>query len=189
MIATIQDLLVLTESDFDRLPAEGRFEVADGRAILLPPNDYAHQNLSDVLVASIRTKLRSLGHGHVVSAVNVLIPPSPGSPGKVQNRVPDVVVSTRKPDRRFNAGNPPELVIEILSTPRGNVERNEKMDDYARAGIGEYWIVDPFRRVFEVCLLRDGEYALQPGDPSGYLRPRAFAGLEIDPQEIWTALD
>lgn len=47
MISTIQDLLVNSDEDFDRLPAEGLFEVVDGRAILLPPNDYEHQDLSD----------------------------------------------------------------------------------------------------------------------------------------------
>jgi Uma2 family endonuclease len=60
------------------------------------------------------------------------------------------VVSTHKPRRSFSVGHPPELVIEILSTRRGNVERTEKIEDYARAGIGEYWIVNPFDRVVEV---------------------------------------
>ena len=41
-------------------------------------------------------------------------------------------------------------MIEILTTRRGNVERTEKLDDYARAGTGEYWIVNPFDRSVEV---------------------------------------
>ena len=179
--------MVRTEEEFDLLPAEGLFEVVDGWAILLPPNDYAHQNLSDVLVGMFRAKLRALGLGYVVSAVNVFIPPRPGSSSKVQNRVPDIVVSRRKPERRFEAGNPPDLVIEILAPPRGNVERTEKLDDYARARIGEYWIVDSFNRKFEVYLLRQGEYVRV--DTSPLLRPQAFSGLEIHPPEIWAALD
>ena len=86
---------------------------------------------------------------------------------------------------RFQAGEPPELVVEVLATRRGNVERTEKMDDYARAGIGEYWIVNPLDRVFEVYHLQDGDYVIQP--PSSPVRPRAFPGVDIKPDEIWTA--
>src|SRR5207244_1262446 len=93
-------------------------------------------------------------------AVNVFIPRRPGDIGELQNRVPDIVVSTHLPPRHFPVGNPPELAIEILSTRRGNVERTEKLDDYALAGIGEYWVVDPFKRAIEVYRLRDGEYLL-----------------------------
>ena len=64
--------------------------------------------------------------------------------------MPDLVVSAHKLRRSFSVGNPPELAIEVLSTRRGNVERTEKIEDYARAGIGEYWIVNPFDRVVEV---------------------------------------
>jgi len=42
-------------------------------------------------------------------------------------RVPDVAVSSHKPRRSYPLGQPPELVIEILSTRRGNVERTEKI--------------------------------------------------------------
>ena len=100
-----------------------------------------------------------------------------------------MVVSSHKARRSYSLGHPPELVIEILSTRRGNVERTEKIEDYARAGIGEYWIVNPFDRIVEVYLLRDGEYRLTLRDPNELLRPQSFAGVAIDPQDIWTALD
>lgn len=186
MIATTQDLLVRSEADFDRLPEDGFFEVVEGRAILLPANDVPHQQLSFALARAFDRQLRALGSGFVFQSVNVFLPPPPDSFAEIQNRVPDLIVSTHRPDQRFRVGAPPELVIEILSTRRGNVERTEKLDDYARAGIGEYWIVNPFDRAIEVCLLRQGDYVLQETSPP--LRPRAFAGVEIDPQEIWAAL-
>jgi Uma2 family endonuclease len=88
----------------------------------------------------------------------------------------------------FEAGEPPELVIEILPTRRGNVERTEKLDDYARAGIGEYWIVNPFERGVEVYVLRQGEYTLRETAQQGTLSPQAFPGVAIDLKEVWAAL-
>ncbi len=187
MLATIQDLMVWTEADFDRLPEDGFFEVVDGRAILLPANDIPHQELSFAIARAFDRQLQTLGCGFVFQNVNVFVPLPEGFAGEVQNRVPDIVVSTHHPGRRFPAGRPPELVIEILSTRRGNVERTEKLDDYARAGIGEYWIVNPFDRAIEVYLLRGGEYVL--AELSVRLRPRALPGVEIDPREIWAVLD
>lgn len=188
MIATLQDLLVLTEQDYDRLPDEGRWEVVDGRAVLLPPNDFEHQHICDELLLALRAGLRALGYGCAVSATGVRIPLGPGAPGEVRSRIPDLSVARYKPRRYFSAGKPPELVIEVLATRRGNVERTEKLDDYAWAGIGEYWIVNPIDRVVEVYRLRDGDYVLEPG-PQPILRPQAFPGLEIDLAAIWAVLD
>ena len=83
-------------------------------------------------------------------------------------------------------GIPPELVIEILSTRRGTVERTEKLDDYALAGIGEYWIVNPFDRVVEVYGLQSGEYRLQQ-TATTTISPQEFPGVVIDLPSLWVA--
>jgi Uma2 family endonuclease len=188
MIAAMEDVLVRTREDFERLPEDGLWEVVEGRAILLPASTYQHQKLSAAWLIAFDRALKPLASGHVVPTVDVLIPVPPRAISQVQSRVPDLVVSRREPGERFEVGDPPELVIEILSTRRGNVERTEKMDDYARAGIGEYWIVNPFDRAVEVYLLRDGDYALERTVSEGTLAPRAFPGVAIHLEEIWAAV-
>ena len=186
MIAAMRDVLVLTRTDFERLPDEGSWEVVDGRAILGPPPEIEHQVICDRLNRLLSVKLEPLG-ACVVSALSVFIPRPPNSYGEIQSRVPDVIVSRRRPHRYFEAGQPPELVVVILSTPRGNVQRSEKIDDYASAGITEYWIVDPFKRAVEVYRMGDrGEYAPPEIVSEGRLIPRAFPTIEIDIESIWT---
>jgi Uma2 family endonuclease len=186
MIGTMQDVMVFSEQEFELLPEEGRWEVVDGRAILLPPSEYEHQDLSDALVGMFRQQLKSLECGFAVSASNVLIPRRLDLLGGFQNRVPDIAVSKHKPKRHFDVGAPPELAIEILSTRRGNVERTEKLDDYALAGIGEYWIINPFDRVVEVDVLQSGEYILQQS-ATGTITPHEFPAVVIDLQLLWAA--
>jgi len=186
MIATTQDLMVLTEAEFDLLPEDGVFEVVDGRAILLPGNNIPHQKIVGALWDAFGRELAPWKRAFVIAQANVFIPRPAHALGEIQNRVPDLIVATFEPAERFHAGEPPELVVEILTTRRGNVERTEKMDDYARAGIGEYWIVNPLDRIFEVYHLQDGDYVLEPS--SSPLRPRAFPGVEINPEQIWTAV-
>jgi Uma2 family endonuclease len=189
MIAAVEDVMVRTREEFDRLPHEGLWEVVEGRAILLPANDHEHQRVCRTLLIGLDTGLRTLGYGEVVATVNVFIPVRHPHWGEVQNRVPDLVVSKKRPAKNFEAGDPPDLVIEVLSTPRGNVERTEKIDDYARAGIGEYWIVNPFDRAVEVYRLRGGDYVLVETTTDGPLRPAAFPGLELDLKPVWAVLD
>jgi Uma2 family endonuclease len=186
MIGAMQDVMVFSEQEFEQLPGEGRWEVVDGRAILLPPSEYEHQSLSDTLVRVFWQQLTTLARGFVVSAANVFLPRRLDLLGGFQSRVPDITVSKHKPNRHFGVGAPPELVIEILSTRRGNVERTEKLDDYALAGIGEYWIVNPFDRVVEVYILQSGEYRLQQV-ATGTITPQEFPGVIIDLQLLWAA--
>ncbi len=179
--------MVFSEAEFELLPEEGRWEVVDGRAILLPPSDLEHQYLSDALVEMFRAQLRASGGGLVVSATNVFIPRRQELLGGFQSRVPDVVVSRRRPKRHFEVGAPPELVIEILATRRGNVERTEKVDDYALAGIGEYWIINPIDKTIEIYELRTREYTLRETASAGSVSPKDFSGVVIDLETLWSA--
>jgi len=179
--------MIGSEAEFERLPDDGLWEVVDGRAILLPANDNEHQDLSDELVGMFRQQVKVLKRGCALSTPNVFIPRKHDSLGGFQNRVPDAVVSKHRPERHFEVGAPPELVIEILSTRRGNVERTEKLDDYAFAGIAEYWIVNPFDRLVEIYILRVGEYVLQRTASNETISPEAFPGIAIDLSSLWTA--
>ena len=44
---------------------------------------------------------------------------------------------------------PPDLVVEILSPSTERNDRTIKLQDYARHGVGEYWIVDADERTVE----------------------------------------
>lgn len=177
--------MVFSEAEFERLPYEGRWEVVDGRAILLPPNDVEHQDLNDTLVGLLRAQLKSHRCGFAYSTPNVFIPVRREFSSGFQSRVPDIAVSKTKPKRHFDVGAPPELVVEILSTRRGNVERTEKLDDYALAGIAEYWIVNPFDRIVEIHVLRGGEYQLKSSVSTGAISPEAFPQVSIDLPSLW----
>ncbi len=75
---------------------------------------------------------------------------------------PDVCFFTASKCAGFEAGQktfpPPDLIVEVLSPSSEGNDRELKHEDYARHGIGEYWIVDPEARLLEQYVLsRDGE--------------------------------
>jgi Uma2 family endonuclease len=54
----------------------------------------------------------------------------------------------------------PDLVAEIISESNEEHDRVTKMSEYARAGIREYWIVDPQANTVEVYWLKGNRYTL-----------------------------
>src|SRR6266700_3172807 len=177
-MVTVQELEIHSAEDFESLPEDGFWEVANGRAILLPGNELDHQAIAIGLIERLFAGLTRRGRGRVIAAVNVDIPPQRGE--GFRTRVPDLVVyETRPSGKRFGKGEPPDIVIEILSTRRGNIERTEKIEDYARAGIAEYWIVDPFERAVEVYIIEESKYKLSVV-AAEEIDSSAMPGLSID---------
>jgi Uma2 family endonuclease len=76
---------------------------------------------------------------------------------------PDVLfIKTERwpgPGAKFFEGSP-DLVVEVLSPASMRTDRHVKFDAYERAGIPEYWVVNPKLRSVEVYILSGGEYAL-----------------------------
>ena len=177
-MVTTHDLEIYNVADFENLPVDGLWEVADGRAILLPGNEIDHQEIATEMLRRIFAILDARGRGRVLSTVNLDIPPYPGE--GFRTRVPDLVIfENRRAGKRFGLGEAPEIAIEILATRRGNVERTEKIDDYSRAGVGEYWLVDPFERCVEVYRLIENRYKL-PETATEEIISVAMPGLRLD---------
>ena len=74
-----------------------------------------------------------------------------------------------EPDKKIFP--PPDLVVEILSPSTERNDRTIKMRDYARHGVGEYWIVDADAESVE-------QYTILPGTNEYRLNSR-FARHEL----------
>ena len=54
----------------------------------------------------------------------------------------------------------PDMVAEVFSRSTMKNDVGIKKEIYERNGVGEYWIIDPWRENINVYLLRDGKYFL-----------------------------
>ena len=59
--------------------------------------------------------------------------------------------------RRYIQGAP-DLVVEIASPSTASLDRREKQDAYARAGVPEYWLVDADAHTVELLTLEGSVY-------------------------------
>jgi Uma2 family endonuclease len=171
-----------TEEDYFALPETSRFiELSEGELIMPPHPTHTHQQIVGKLYRAIYDFVaeRDLG--------TVQFGPLPVRlwPGKI--REPDILFVAREHSDRIGeqAYGPPDLVVEVLSPSTRRTDRLEKTVEYARAGVGEYWIVDPHGQAVEVFILREGAYELLGKWSEGEgARSEVLAGFRVAVDEV-----
>ena len=77
------------------------------------------------------------------------------------NFVPDVLIVCDRGKIKYNGiYGAPDLVVEVLSPSTAANDRGIKKDTYEKAGVREYWIVDPVSKSIEVYHLQNGRLEL-----------------------------
>jgi Uma2 family endonuclease len=80
----------------------------------------------------------------------------------------------------------PDLCIEVVSPSSTKVDRKEKFNQYAKAGVQFYWIAAPKPRTLEGYELTGRKYRLSgKGKNSDTLRLPPFPNLPISLRELW----
>jgi Uma2 family endonuclease len=173
---------LLSYEDFLAFPDDGvRREIIEGKALVTPAPNIRHQDAVGFLFNTFYNHVRAQGGGRVfVSPLDVRL-------SEHDIVEPDVIFVAD--DRlsiikeKYMLGSP-SLLIEVVSDPR--TERVRKRALYARAGVLEYWIVDPEADRVEVHRPSDTAYGkpaiLEPGDT---LESSLLPGLRIDVAELF----
>ena len=173
-----------TYEDYKRLPDDGwRYEVIEGELHMAPAPRPKHQEATINLATAMSQFARSKRLGKVYTVpIDVLLH---GLASPVQ---PDVLfIANDRLDivkEEFIEG-PPDLAIEVLSPSNWLDDRRTKFRLYARAGVREYWIVDPERRTIEVFALRGHSFTLlNRYEPGETVRSEVLPDFEVAVDEM-----
>jgi len=152
-------------SDYLALDGDVRYEVIDGQIYnMTPAPTPQHQDVLSELITEFRLYLRGKDCRAFVSPIDVCLSEERDDLSKVEEWVePDLVVVCDKSKigvKRIIGT--PDLVVEVLSPSTAKKDKLIKFNRYQRAGVKEYWIVDPVNQVIEVYLL-DGEVFKRSG--------------------------
>ena len=147
---TDEDFLAFESSNFP-------VELVDGCLEFLPMPTYSHQRLVRFLFLQLDRAAQLTRRGQASFA------PCPIRLWESRFREPDVFfLSADRVARREDPPQGAEIVIEVLSQGQANRERDliSKRNDYARARIPEYWIVDPEELTVTVLVLAQDQYVV-----------------------------
>lgn len=163
-------------------------EWVDGEVIVHMPPKTVHQKiakfLSDLLGLFVR--LFRLGELYTAPFEMKLWPGGP-------SREPDILFIANENLNRLTEDRlegSADLVIEIVSDDSIHRDRNEKFREYSKAGVREYWIIDPRpKKQWIDCFQRNeqGEYELFATEDSERVESRVVPGFWLRPEWLWQA--
>lgn len=140
-----------------------RTELIDGEAVMMAPPSRIHQEIVSELIRQF---------GNYLEGKRCKVYPAPfavrlfekdgDSPEDVDTMVePDIsIVCDRDKLDKHGCKGAPDMVVEILSPSTQRHDRLVKLGLYQRAGVREYWIINPEDQTVQVMLL-DGAGVLQ----------------------------
>lgn len=146
-----------TFADYLSWDAPERYELIDGEAVLLAAPSPSHQEISGAIYAQLWNYLEGKKKCKAYHApFDVRLFEQEGdSPENVDTVVqPDITLVcdlSRLDDRGYRGA--PDMLLEILSPSTRRYDRLTKLELYQRAGVKEYWIVNPDEQTAQVYLL------------------------------------
>lgn len=171
-----------TYQQYLELDDETRYEILDGELIMVPAPGTRHQDISSKLFLRLAAFVLERDLGKAFYA-----------PLDVVLHEADVVQPDLLFVRKANLGivgpqavhGPPDLVVEILSPSSLQRDRHQKRELYQRAGVPEFWIVDPANRAIEVFSLGEAGYELTSfAAETGAVASRVLDGFAVAVAEV-----
>ena len=103
---------------------------------------------------------------------------------------PDILVVCDKSKLDGKSVNgAPDLIIEILSPFNIGHDTIRKFRQYQKAGVKEYWIVNPIRKIVELHILKNGKYSGVIYRDDDIIPVHTLEGCEINLAEIFYGIE
>ena len=171
-VVTLDDLAAMMAAD-DR----HRYEISpEGVLSIMPPPGYAHAIFATRIMAWLFAA--DLPADRIAQAVGLQIP---GRDGGLGGRIPDLIVwSKGQADGVWLPVADVLLAVEIISPGSEGVDTVTKRNEYAAAGIPQYWIVgqDPAQSV-TMHRLDGDQYAVRATMPLAWVLNTAPAEHDL----------
>ena len=159
-------------------------EWVDGEVIFMSPVAEKHQEIMLFLAQTLGlyVQVHNLGR--------IFLPPfAMKLEAERRGREPDLMFVSQERAHlilRTYFNGPADLAIEIVSPESIERDRREKFGEYERAGVKEYWLIDPDRESAEFYELgADGRYRMAAVESGGVYRSQVVAGFYVYPAWFW----
>ena len=172
--------------EWELKPGE-RYEIIYGEAYAMSAPNSLHQEILMELASQFHTFLRGKPC-RVYPApfdVRVFYEEDESDDTVVQ---PDITIICDK-EKRGEEGcrGAPDLVVEILSPSNTAIEMQRKFELYQKAGVREYWVVDPKNKELTVHLFKEDAIESRAYGSSGTVPVSILSGLNITLDEVFSA--
>ena len=173
-----------TYADYASWDDGNRYELIDGAAYMMSAPIVAHQRISRELLRQIANFLA----GKQCEVFNAPFDVCLNARGDSDDTVvqPDLLVicdSSKLDKKRCNGA--PDMIIEIVSPSSSKHDRFIKLNKYLKAGVREYWIVDPDDNILNAHVLENGKYVISVHGSEDTVSVHVLEGCEINLPDVF----
>ena len=172
-----------TYTDYAKWDDDNRWELIDGVPYMMAAPSVLHQSASMSIASQLYTFLRGRNCKVFHAPFDVRL----GS-RFLDNTVvqPDILVVCDK-SKLDKAGlvGAPDMAVEILSPSSGYHDSIRKYNLYKKAGVREYWIVEPESKTVVVNVLKDGKYVRTDYEAPDAVPVSVLEGCVVDLGEVF----
>lgn len=173
----------VSEEEYMERYAADYCEWINGVVIKMSPGNLPHNYLIVYVFELLRMffKLKPIGKA-AIAPFSIRL-------SETERREPDVLVVLNSNPHKFTETQlegPADICIEVVSPESIERDRGEKFNQYQKAGVTEYWILDPLRdETLFYRLNADGVYIPQPQDEDGNYRTPLLPGFVLHVATLW----
>lgn len=167
-------------TDYQTWGDDKRWEIIDGRPYAMTAPRVSHQRVCGELHVALHSYFRRHLCQVFLSPIDVRL-------SEYDVVQPDlIVVCERTQILETHIEGPPALVVEILSPSTQRHDRVRKLHLYARAGVKEYWLIQPSPPLVEVLALDGSQYRIFGAyTEEDQLSSRLFPELVLDLRDFF----
>ena len=173
-----------TYTDYYSWDDDQRWELIEGVPYLMAAPTWVHQLICNRINLKIGQYLEGKQCIVLCSPIDVRLNADTYDDTVVQ---PDIIVvcDKSKLDDGGSIVGAPDMIVEILSPTSHSRDKLIKFNQYLRAGVREYWIVDPESKMITVHILHSERYVTSAYGETDTVPVHVLEGCEIDLGEVF----
>jgi Uma2 family endonuclease len=177
-----------TYADYLEWESPERFQLINGEVFQMASPSVVHQALLGELFSQFYNWLRGKPCQVFAAPLDVRLFPQKDKSDKTVVQPDLLVVCDKDKLSKGSVDGAPDLVVEIVSPSNTHSELFLKFQYYMKAGVREYWVIDPDARQVQVHIYENGHYISTIYENNDHIPITVLLGLDIALEDLWARI-